>query len=233
MKFKNQTESFLLAELSQAWTHYRHLEETRTKYLAFFATVILTSCGFLVTLLKDINKFDQVQLTASISIFCFLLFVFSFFIWANISRIGFVLASYETIMKETRKHMLGADSTGYRLWDIRTRIPPTVSNGIFSIQSAASAIVLSVCVLFFSAEVYMSYSVFTGRVSAPSWLGYAIGSFAVAITVLVGHASVRIRQAQNYQAPKSEISHFALYQGEHDLDAQPDLDHKPYKTGYL
>lgn len=230
MKFKNQTETFLLAELTQAWMHYRHLEETRTKYLAFFATVILTSCGFLVTLLKDIDKFESVQLIASISIFCFLLFVFSFFIWANISRIGFILASYETIMKETRKYILGADSAGYRLWDIRTRIPPTVSNGVFRIQSAASAIVLSVCILFFSAEAYMSYTVFSGRVSAPLWLGCTIASLAFVIALLVGHTSVLLRQAQKYQIPKSELSHFALYQGEYELAAtsyaQPDMPHK-------
>lgn len=230
MKLKNQTETYLLAEITQAWTHYRHMEETRTKYLAFFATVIITSGGFLVTLLKDIDKFDPVQLVASISVFCFLLFLFSFFVWANISRIGFVLASYETILNETRKYMLGAGSAGYRLWDIRTRIPPTVSKGVFRIQSAASAIVLSVCVLLLSAEAYMSYTVFTGAVAAPTWLGCVIAGSALAIVVLVGHASVRIRQAQKYQAPKSELSHVALYQGEHEVDAQPcgqpDLAHK-------
>ena len=86
MKLRNQTEAYLLAEVTQAWIHYRHLEETRTKYLSFFATVILTSAGFLVTLLKDIDKFDPAQLVGSISVFCFLLFIFSFFIWANISR---------------------------------------------------------------------------------------------------------------------------------------------------
>lgn len=220
MKLKNQTETYLLAEMAQAWTHYRHMEETRTKYLAFFATVILTSGGFLVTLLKDIDKFDPVQLIASISAFCFLLFVFSFFIWANISRIGFVLASYETIMNETRKYMFGAASTGYRLWDIRAKIPPTVSKGIFRIQFAASAIVLSVCLLLFFAEAYMGYMILAGTVHAPSWLGYVILGFAAAIVVFVGHALVRIRQALMYQAPKSELSHFALYQGEYE-DAAP------------
>ncbi len=220
MKLKNQTEAYLLAEIAQAWSHYRHLEETRTKYLAFFATVILTSGGFLVTLLKDLDKFDQVQLIASISAFCFLLFVFSFFIWANISRIGFVLKSYETVMNETRKYMLGADSAGYRLWDIRTRIPPSVSTGIFGIQSAASDIVFSVCVMLFVAQAYMSYIVFAGKAPAPLWLAYALAGMAILIAALVVHALMRIRKAKQYQVPKIELSHFTLYQGEYEHNAR-------------
>ena len=219
MKLKNQTEAYLLAELPQAWIHYRHLEETRTRYLSFFATVILTSAGFLVTILKDIDKFHCVQLVGSISIFCFLLFIFSFFIWANISRIGFVLAAYEVILVETRRYVLGAESTGYRLWNIRSRIPPTVSTGVFRIQLAASSIVLTVCLLLLVAEAYMSYIVLHEEVQAPSWLGYTISGLAVASLALVLYALIRIRQARKYRAPIAELSQVALFQAEHELDA--------------
>jgi len=150
MKVKNRTDAYLLAEITQAWQHYRHMEETRTKYLSFFATVILTSTGFFINLLKDINSFDPTQFITLASIFFFLLFIFSYFIWANITRIGFVLGAYEVIMSETRKHLLGVNSTGFQLWNIRARIPPAVSTGIFRIQSAASAIVLGVCMLLLS-----------------------------------------------------------------------------------
>jgi hypothetical protein len=223
MKMNNQTQTYLLAEITQAWTHYRHLEETRTKYLSFFATVILTSSGFLVTLLKDIDKFDPAQFIASLSIFGFLLFIFSFFIWANISRIGFVLTAYEVITSETRKYMLGAGSTGYNLWNIRTRIPPTVSKGVFRIQSAASAIVLSVCLLLLSAEGYMSYLVLNGAVNAPLWQGYLIAAFAVVIVILGSHGFISLRQAHKYQVPPAELSHFSLYDSVPEVDAQPSV----------
>lgn len=220
MKLKNQTEAFLLAEATQAWTHYRHLEETRTKYLAFFATVVLTSGGFLVTLLKDIDKFKPALLTGALALFCVLLFVFSFFIWANIVRIGFVLNAYGDIMVATRKYMLGVDSAGYRLWDIRTRIPPSVSRGAFTIQWTAGAIVRGVCLLLAMAEAGMGIAVTEGWIAAPAWLGQVVTGIAVALLAAVLYTSVRIRQAHKYQPPTPELSQLALYQGEHDIDLQ-------------
>lgn len=137
MKVKEKSDAYLLAEITQAWLHFRHMEETRTKYLSFFATVILASTGFFITLTKDIKNFESARFIALVSIFCFLLIAFSYFIWANIILIGFVLREYDVIISETRKHMLGANSSGYQLWNIRARIPPTVSSGFFRIQFAA------------------------------------------------------------------------------------------------
>jgi hypothetical protein len=203
---KNKADAYLSTEVTQAWEHYRHMEETRTKYLSFYATVILTSAGFLVTLMKDFSAFDPGQFIASVSVFAFLLFVFSYFIWANITRIGFVLAAYEVILSETRKYMLGAESAGYHLWNVRARIPPAVSSGVFRIQSAASAIVLSVCLLLLSAEAYMSYVILSGTVRAPLWHGYVIGGFALLILALVSHGFLRLRSARKYQPPNVALS---------------------------
>jgi hypothetical protein len=214
---KNQTEAYLLSEATQAWTHYRHMEETRTKYLSFFATVILTSAGFLVTILKDIDKFEPVQLIASMSVFGFLLSIFSFFIWANISRVGYILTAYEVILTETRKYMLGAQSTGFSLWNIRTRIPPTVSTGVFSIQSAARQIVFIVCLLLLSAEAYLSFLVLDGRVCAPKWLGYVILLLDVGIAGLLVHGNLCLRQAQEFKTLRPELSHFMLYGAEPEV----------------
>ena len=197
------------------------LEETRTKYLSFFATVILTSAGFVVTLMKDFGKFEPSQFIASVSIFALLLFVFSYFLWANITRIGFVLAAYEGILSETRRYMLGTGNAGLRLWDIRARIPPAVSSGVFRIQWAASAIVLSVCALLLAAETYMSFVVFSGIVVAPRWLGYVTGVFALAIVALVGHGFYRLRKARRQQVPVAEIPRLEVLKVETDADAQP------------
>jgi hypothetical protein len=169
--------------------------------------------------MKDFSAFDPAQFVASVSIFTFLLFVFSYFIWATITRIGFVLAAYEVILSETRKYMLGAESAGCDLWNVRARIPPAVSSGIFRIQSAASAIVLSVCILLLSAEAYMSYVILSGTVRAPLWQGYVIGAFALLILALVTHGFLRLKQAGKYQAPITQLSHRPSQ--EIATDAQP------------
>jgi hypothetical protein len=217
MKVKNKTEIYLLAEINQAWLHYRHLEETRTKYLSFFATVILTSTGFFISLLKDVKNFLPIQFIVLTSIFCFLLFVFSYFIWANITRIGFILSTYESIMVETRKYMLGINSTGYHLWSIRERIPPTVSCGIFRIQSAASAIVLGVCVLLLHSEIYMGYLILSDTIIAPKWLGYLIDTLAIFILAFIIHGIVSFKKAQKYKCSIPEISNFSLYDVEIEI----------------
>ncbi|MCW8092132.1 hypothetical protein [Alteromonas sp. ASW11-130] len=91
---------------------------------------------------------------------------------------------------------------------------------IFRIQSAANAIVLSGSILPVFAEAYMSFMVLTCIVTSPSWLAYISAGFAMSIVVLLGYAVLLIRKAQKYQAPKVELSHFALYQGEYEHDAQ-------------
>ncbi len=190
------TEKYLLAEMAQAWSHYRHLEETRTKYLSFFATVVLTAAGFLVTLIKDAGRFDPTHFIGATSVFCLLLFGFSFFILANIARIGFVLAAYDAIIGEARQFMLGADSPACRLWSVRERIPPLVSTGIFGIQAAAIAIVQIVCLLLAGVEGYMGWLVLSGRVNAPRWQGWIMVALVLAALLLMLAFSMRLNRAR-------------------------------------
>jgi len=208
-------------ESTQTWVHYRHMEETRTKYLSFFATVILTSSGFLVTLLKDIEKFDPLHFSVSVSFFLLLLFLFSYFIWANIVRISFVLSAYEIIMSEIRAFMLVRGSTAFNLWNVREKVPQEVSKGIFRISSAASTIVLGICVSLLFGEAYISFLVLTRAILAPMWVGYIMGLFVVVGGILLVNAKVGLSRALKFQPPKQELSQFSLYQGEYEIDTQP------------
>lgn len=227
MKLRNQSETYLLSEITQAWSHYRHLEEMRTKYLSFFATIVLTSAGFLVTLLKDITKFESTHLIGSVSVFVFLVFLFTYFIWANISRIGYVLAAYETIMTETRRLMLGSNCSAFRLWAIRDRIPPAVSSGIFRIQLAASSMVLSVCVLLFGAEGYLAFVTVTGKVAQlPVILSALPIFFATCIAALIVHGLVRVRRAAQFQPPAMELSAFSNFEFQSGLETETDPKNK-------
>jgi hypothetical protein len=175
----------LIDEVSQAWTHYRHLEETRTKYLSFFAATTLTSVGFLVTLSKDATTFDQVQLALLTSVFLFFLFMFSAFVWANVLRIGYVLAAYEDILRETRRYRLAAYPAAVTLWDIRSRLPETVRGGIFSIQQAAIYMIMSVCFFIMVAQSYLSALVLAGELQSKKWFAYPLPFWLLPAIMLV------------------------------------------------
>jgi hypothetical protein len=188
-RLREQREMFLSGEVSQAWTHYRHIEETRTKYLSFFATVVLGSSGFLITVLKDLKNFDPIQLVVSLSIFVLFLFLFSFFIWANIVRMGFVLSAYDQVIQEARSRTL-SEEVALNL-NIRTKIPNFVSKGIFRVQLAASSIVLGVCVLLCAGEVYLGYLAGMRLPHNPAWLGELIEVAAAFQFLFVAYAIVR------------------------------------------
>ncbi|GGP24701.1 hypothetical protein [Silvimonas amylolytica] len=149
-------DSYITAEISQAWTHYRHMEEMRTKYLSFYSTVIIASAGFFVNLAKDERDIVTPHLFFPLSIFTLLLFVFSLAVWANIYRIGHIVWVYGNILQETRKSVLKETNPAYVRWQVRKHIPPSVSGGLFSIQSAASYIVSGVCLVLTGMQVVLT-----------------------------------------------------------------------------
>ena len=204
--------NFLLSELSQAWTHYRHLEETRLKYLSFFATVILATSGFLVSLMRDFGSFKVEQFVTAASVFVLVLFMFSFFVWANVTRIGYVLAAYEHVMKETRKHMLGEGSPAYEVWNIRAHIPPEVSRGVFRIQSTARNIVMLVCVALLLAESYMACVVLARPSSYPRVQAIVMVIVCGAMFIVLLYGRLCVRSADRFSTPASSISPLKLHQ---------------------
>lgn len=144
------------AEIGQAWSHYRHIEETRTKYLSFFATVVLAATGFLTTVLKDASALSLVQV-AMIAVFLLLLFAFSITLWANLIRVGIVLDSYDVILERTREAVHGSASPLVKLWLVRQRFPPDVRDGtVFDPQAAACSLVYGVLVVLLIGEVFLA-----------------------------------------------------------------------------
>ncbi|MCD0418900.1 hypothetical protein LOC51_16950 [Rubrivivax sp. JA1024] len=178
--------SFLWAEATQAWNHYRHLEETRRNYLAFHSATTLTSLGFLATIGKDIASLDVVVLSAVVSGFLVFLFVLSFFVWANLLRIGYVLQAYEEIMTETRRFALGSESPAFKLWNIRDRLPGVVRLKVFTVQNAANYLALLSCALVCIAQILLTTSVVRGDAYSRVWAPYRGVFIVISIAMVAG-----------------------------------------------
>ena len=180
------SEFLLKAELDQAWSHYRHLEETRGKYLNFFFTIFLASIGFMLTLAKDFDVKVTVETYFGFAVFVFSLFLISAILLAAIVRIGYVLSSYENIMKETRKYFHGESSPVLDVWDIRKGIPSSVNKGVFSIQKSSRALVMCVCLMLSILQMGVVREMYSMTMTLKS--GYVvatIGFIAIMIITLL------------------------------------------------
>lgn len=141
----SKKEELFTSELNQAWDHYRHLEETRTKFLNFFFTMFLGSVGFLITLFNQYGSENTYKFYLSLSLFVSLIFIISIIIFSTITRIGYVLKAYELIFKKTREHYYGKESGALKLWSIRKNIPKSVSKGLFSVQNSSKFLLVIFC----------------------------------------------------------------------------------------
>ena len=176
-------ETLLKQELDQAWNHYRHLEDIRTKYLNFFFTIFLASIGFVLTLFKDVASSVSLDLVWGISIFFLILYFISQIIFASIVRIGYVLAVYDNVMKNTRIHFHGLGSQALEIWDIRSQIPQAVNRGIFSIQKSSQILVITLSSTLIIAELYISYYLSS---QLNKWLAfYPLTALCFSIVMLV------------------------------------------------
>lgn len=152
--------SAITSEAAHAWNHYRHMEETRRNYLAFQMVTTLTALGFLAGFVKDASSADRFLLSVAFTLFLIFLFFFSFLIWANILRIGYILHAYSDILRKSREHTLADNDEMRALWQIRNRIPTCISGGIFAIQHSANYLTMASCIAILIAQICVSVLVY-------------------------------------------------------------------------
>jgi hypothetical protein len=140
-----KSEAYQTQELSQAWDHYRHIEETRTKYLGFYGAAVAAATGFLVTILKEQNAFESIRLLTAATATACMLFAFSVVVWASVVRMGAVMNTYEHILEDSRARVHCKDHTLVSLWNVRSRLPDQVKRGIFSVHAGVEGTMLLTC----------------------------------------------------------------------------------------
>ena len=149
LKKKPEPGELLIHEYTEAWAHYRHVENDRTTYLKFFFTMLLASLGFLLSISKDIRTFGEAQPPFVGGVFLLLWFlnILTLFIFANIKQSGWVLDHYEKVWRLIRDMLL--DTSLADQLDVRKQCHPSKRMGrwLFSAQKSAEHLLFSMCFL--------------------------------------------------------------------------------------
>lgn len=145
-KRKEHSQEVLLSEYSQAWEHYRHLENTRIRYMNFFFTALFAIIGLYSTLL-DLRQTDIGELQIILGIVLLQIFIlFSLFIFINITRIGRVLNGYNGVKGRLRQ-LLFDNSFVPEGISVHDYLGKRYSFKIFSVQTS-SRVMLILSILF-------------------------------------------------------------------------------------
>ena len=131
---RNRADQYLMHEIDQAWTHYRHLEEMRFKYLSLLIGLLGTSAAALIAAFQYLLK-SPITLPVGVGLPALVLFLYGVtqMLLTAIIRIGYVLAAYEDIMYHTRAHFCGLDSYAFKVWSVRERISKPMKGTLFSL----------------------------------------------------------------------------------------------------
>jgi len=126
----------LVHEHDQAGIHYRHLENTRLKYLGFFFTVTLGSLGLA---LSQPNRSADLVVLAGVSwmsLYVFSYFILTCFMYIAIRRLGLVLFRYAHMRRAIRKRLGECSSFPSELFSMPS-FTSKLGRTILSVQRSA------------------------------------------------------------------------------------------------
>ncbi len=199
---KPLAEEYLMREIDQAWSHYRHLEEMRFKYLSLLIGLLGTSAAALIAAFQILLR-NNVTPAIGVGLPCIVLLLYGFaqLLQTAIIRIGYVLLAYEDIMYQTRAHFCGVGSYAFDLWRIRTRIGSSMSGNLFSLQRNAVVLLSVVCGSLGLVEAALLWSLW----GQPNHLLRVIPAMSVLLIFgLGGHVALADRKAQRDRAITSD-----------------------------
>jgi len=99
------SDSALLSEFTQAWEQHRHLDNIRTKYLAFGFTVAFASIALLGGIIERINK-DEIDAILLGVFVCLFALTVNDFIKTLVNDMSDVFPHYEDVWKIIRLKLL-------------------------------------------------------------------------------------------------------------------------------
>ncbi len=139
---ENLKNTIYLEEFHQAWEHYRHLENARTKYMNFFFTALFAIIGLYSAIIK-IDQFKLEEIDLLIGFFLIIVFsVFTLYVLINVTRIGWIITGYSGVMNQLRINMYGEKSIPEKI-SVRDYLPFESSHKIYSIQYSAETLLKS------------------------------------------------------------------------------------------
>lgn len=153
----DRSETYIRNEIDHAWSHYRHTEELRFKYVSGLIALLTASFTVLLAASKYLLADKPTpQMVAGLALFILFLFGCSLVFLTGIIRIGYVLSAYEYILNRTRAHFCHPESQAHQIWQVRDRIPEPVKSPLFSLQNGAVLLTGMVCAFLGGAEIYLA-----------------------------------------------------------------------------
>lgn len=220
---KTLANHYLEHEIDHAWTHYRHLEEMRYKYLSVVVTLLTASVAAFTAgvTAKGEHLFPEkgpptTPIVAGMSCFLFLLFIWSGLFLTAIIRIGFVLKAYEDVMIATREHFCGFKSNAYELWDVRGRIPTPIKGKFFSLQENAVVLLFVVCVFLALLELSLAWwlwkrTAYIYRIPAGCTLVMVLTLFSIFISNFIGNRRKQKSSTTSQREPSPYVPLTAMH----------------------
>lgn len=180
----------LLSEYSQAWEHYRHLENSRTRYMNFFFTALFAIIGLYSTLL-NLKKIEIGELQIILGIALLQIFIlFSLFIFINITRIGRVLQGYNGVKNRIREMLFEKSGVPDGI-SVHNYLGKKFKYKIFSVQTSSKTM-LALSILFTNVFSIISFNSNWDFISQ----SYRVTLTALFIVVLAIEVVVLIRLIQ-------------------------------------
>jgi hypothetical protein len=174
---------FVASEYSEAWSHYRHVENSRLQYLGFFFTVTLGSAALAIPILSGGGTSIEERLPGA-SVFLMIFEAFAFFVFVNLLRFDTVLRHYGdglTKLRARRAELLGVGQETAEILSF-----PRAKRVRFRVQNTAETVVLSfmvVAAVLAVAALAAAISSGAGTVIA-ACASVVVGIFAVAVMTL-------------------------------------------------
>lgn len=222
----NKSDQLLDQEFKEAWSHYRHVESDRSRYLSFFFTIVLATIGFLITITKDIGSGSTLSpwFIPGIFFLFWLLNVLAWFIYAGIKKSGHVLAHYDQVMWRIRDMVYDEPQKMRQLLSIR-RAHPVMMMRTFSTQGLAEGLLLCAGILFDITAGFLIFATWKIGLSA-IWIFAGMCLLWTILIAFKAYIALRLLMARNatrglpaYEPlPRVELSRSMDSSGRDDLE---------------
>ena len=174
----------LLHEFQEAWSHYRHIEESRSQYLGFFFIVMLSSIGFLISLSQNLDLMTSSWSVFGILILFWLLYILTFFMFVSVRKMGVVKKHYEDVIARIREHFYIDEPDLNKILNIRDKKHQVMQSSLFSVQTSAEYILIGSCIILTLIEVI-------GFFILAMWQKYIIAVLAAIMILMLFHVILR------------------------------------------
>lgn len=158
----SEEQSFLAEEFKQAWEHYRHLENARTKLIAFAVTFFLSALTF-DGLMFRIGGHVGADVYPMILVANLVVLTFVLYIRQSVAAIKPILRHYEDVIWKIRAVAFKDGGSVHAYLGVRSN--PTVKERgpLLSVQALTEVMLFSMIAIMAIVSIVMVYALISGQ----------------------------------------------------------------------